>query len=315
MTNTNFFNDVVAGLSAANKRLDSKYFYDATGDVLFQKIMELPEYYLTKCEFEILSKQSDEIIETLLADNHTYDVVELGVGDATKSLFLLKGLKNKQKEEWKYYPIDISPDILKIVEEKLKLEIEGLNTKGLAGEYFEMMAYLKPFTKRRKIVLFLGSTIGNFDKAESESFLKKLRSYLNPGDKLLIGIDLVKDSEIILNAYNDSQGITEAFNLNLLSRINRELGGNFNLKNFSHYPIYHNNSGACESHLISLSNQEVKIGEQIFTIKENEPIFMEIAQKYKVSEVNQMAKDHGFKKLKNFTDDKQWFLDAVWEAI
>ena len=314
MTNTNFFNDVISGLSERNKRLNSKYFYDAKGDTLFQEIMRLPEYYLTKCEFEILSKQSDEIIKTVLSDDQTYDVIELGVGDATKSICILESLKKKQKD-WEYFPIDISADILKEVERTVKAKIPNLKVKGLAGEYFDMMDYLKPHSNRKKFILFLGSTIGNFDKLEALAFLAKLKVYLNHGDKILLGIDLVKDSEIILNAYNDSKGVTQAFNLNLLERINSELGGNFKIKNFGHYPMYHSNSGACESHLISLKSQEVKIGEKSFSFQENEPIFMEISQKYKIEDIAKMAKDSGYKVLKNFTDDKKWFLDTVWEVI
>lgn len=313
MTNTHFFNDVVQGLSKKNKRLNSKYFYDAKGDALFQEIMNLPEYYLTNCEFEILSTQGDEIINTILKDVQTYDIVELGVGDASKSICILESLM-KQQQEWEYYPIDISHEILKEVKERIKNKIPSLKINELSGDYFDMMNHLKPNSKRKKFVLFLGSTIGNFSKQEAEGFLKKLKQYLNPGDTLLLGIDLVKNPELVLNAYNDSKGVTEAFNLNLLERINSELGGNFKIKNFSHYPIYHANSGACESHLISLKSQQVKIGEHVFSFEENEPIFMEISQKYKVEEVDKMAKDCGFKVLRNFMDEKKWFLDALWEV-
>jgi len=313
MTNNSFYNDVITGLSKENKQLNSKYFYDATGDALFQKIMQLPEYYLTKCELEILSDKKEEIITSFIKPDTAFDVVELGVGDASKSICILESLQKKQTN-WQYFPIDISPDILKEVEQKISNKIPDIQIKGLAGEYFDMMEQVKGYSNKNKIVFFLGSTIGNFEKKEAATFLKKLKSYLLPGDFLLIGFDLVKDPEIILKAYNDNEGVTKSFNLNLLQRINKELGGDFNLKDFSHYPMFHNNSGACESHLISLKAQEVKIGEHIFTFKENETIFMEISQKYNIDEVDEMAEACGFLKVENFTDKKKWFLDTVWEV-
>jgi uncharacterized SAM-dependent methyltransferase len=167
---------------------------------------------------------------------------------------------------------------------------------------------------RRKVILFLGSNIGNMPVADAINFSKELRKHLNEGDMALIGFDLKKNPATILAAYNDKGGITRRFNLNLLNRINRELGGNFDVKKFDHYPTYDPESGACKSYLVSQQDQIVNIADKHIHFQKDEYIYMEISQKFTVSQTGQMAEKSGFKPLELFFDSKNWFMDAIWIA-
>jgi L-histidine N-alpha-methyltransferase len=218
--------------------------------------------------------------------------------------------------DFNYFPIDISKNIINCLETELPSKIPGLKVKGFNGEYFDMLEQSRKFSDRRKVVLFLGSNIGNMPVAEAHEFFKHLRQNLSKTDLLLIGFDLKKHPQIILDAYNDKQGHTKAFNLNLLTRMNKELDANFNISNFEHYPIYNPLTGACQSYLLSIKEQVVRIGEADFIhFSQNEAIFMEISQKYDIEEIELMAKDCGFKPVANFYDSKNWFLDTVWECV
>jgi dimethylhistidine N-methyltransferase len=310
-----FLQETLAGLSAEPKYLLSKYFYDDLGDKIFQQIMACDEYYLTKCEFEIFQNQTKEIVETLKNGFDTFDLVELGAGDATKSSLLLKQLV-AEKVDFNYFPIDISKNIINSLEEQLPSKIPGLKVKGFNGEYFDMLEQTRKYSDRRKVVLFLGSNIGNMPVKDAYSFCKHLRLNLSKTDLLLIGLDLKKHPKIILDAYNDTKGHTKAFNLNLLTRMNKELEANFDVSCFEHYPVYNPLTGACESYLLSTQEQVVRIGEADFiNFKQNEAIFMEISQKYNIDEIEAMANETGFKIVNNFYDSKNWFLDTVWECV
>ncbi len=309
-----FLEDVLNGLQTTPKYLDSKYFYDAKGDVLFQQIMDSPEYYPTRCEMEIFTKQTSELAKTLKNGYTTFDLVELGAGDATKSSHLLKALL-LQEADFTYLPIDISKHVIDELEKNLPEQIPGLKVKGLNGEYFEMLKTASNLTNKPKVVLFLGGNIGNFTPDAAKKFCKQMRNVLNKGDMILMGIDLQKNPRVILDAYNDKAGVTREFNLNLLRRINRELDADFNVDQFDHYPVYDPDSGACKSYLISLKDQKVRIGEADFIdFKQDEFIYTEISQKYTIEQVNQLAETTGFSSVKNYTDEKRWFLDAVWMA-
>lgn len=310
-----FLQDVVKGLTSSPKYLESKYFYDSIGDRLFQEIMHSPEYYPTKCELEILSGQTDDLIELFIKDNEGFDLVELGAGDALKSSYLLQHLVEKNVD-FTYYPIDISENVISGLHKNLPKRIPGLPILGLNGEYFEMLKMANSLSNREKVVLFLGSNIGNMFPEEAEIFCRKLRENLSPGDLLLIGVDLKKDPQTILDAYNDKQGFTRDFNLNLLNRINKELGGNFNPKHFRHYPTYDPGTGSCKSYLISTRKQKVEISAANITIdfKENEFIYMEISQKYDLEEIEKLAHANGFTPVAYFFDSKKWFVDAVWRV-
>jgi uncharacterized SAM-dependent methyltransferase len=185
--------------------------------------------------------------------------------------------------------------------------------QGLNGEYLEKMSHVDLYSRNRKIVLFMGANIGNMSIQQATQFCRQLHDHMRPGDLLLIGFDLKKHPRTILDAYNDRQGITSAFNLNLLRRINRELGGDFNPDQFEHYPVYDPGTGACKSYLISLVPQEVHISDKTFTFRENEPIHTEISQKYTLEETQLMAVQSGFDPVHTFFDSKKWFADVLWQ--
>ncbi|MDQ3551692.1 MAG: L-histidine N(alpha)-methyltransferase [Bacteroidota bacterium] len=312
--NEQFHNDVLRGLSSSPKFLPSKYFYDAEGDAIFQQIMKLPEYYLTRSEQEIFLMQTKAMGSLFLKKFQEFDIIELGAGDATKSTHLLRYLF-ESGINFTYYPVDISENVIQLLEAEIPKRIPGLQVEGLLGDYFEMIKKSYEVSEKRKIVLFLGSNIGNFKIEEVKRFLSSLTQQLVTGDLVLIGFDLKKNPKQILAAYNDRLGVTKAFNLNLLRRINNELDGDFDISRFEHYPTYDPNSGACKSYLISLEDQEVHIGEETIQFYRNEPIWTELSQKYSEQEISQLAADSGFKPISGFYDCRHWFLDAVWEKL
>jgi len=308
-----FYKDVIKGLQSTPKRLNSMYFYDAAGDKIFQELMDCPEYYPTNCELEIFSEKTAQLAKAIIADGDAFDLIELGAGDATKSSYLLKYLLDEQVD-FNYLPIDISISTINYLTIKLPLTLPGIKIKGLNGEYFDMLKKAAALSNRRKVVLFMGSNIGNMPVTEATEFCKELRNHLAPGDMALIGFDLKKSPKVILAAYNDSEGITKRFNLNLLTRINRELGGNFEVDKFDHYAMYDPETGACKSYLISLADQLVTIGKETIRFVKDEYIYMEISQKFTLMQTDQMASNTGFKPVSRFLDNKKWFVDTVWMA-
>ncbi len=311
---TSFYRDVVKGLSSMPKHLDSKYFYDAEGDRLFQQIMQCPEYYPTRCEMEILTQQSRGIVHYIQQQLNDFDVVELGAGDATKSVHLLRQLQ-QQGIAYTYYPVDISLNVIHQLEKNLPAQLPQLAMHGLHGEYMAMLQEAAMYSHRNKLVLFMGGNIGNFHPDAALAFCRQIRAQLHTGDLLLIGFDLRKHPQTILRAYNDSQGLTRAFNLNLLHRINRELDADFKPDYFDHFPVYDPVSGACKSYLVSVKKQQVQIGRyQQIEFGENEPVYMEIAQKYSLEETAQLAYAAGFQPLTSFTDQRKWFADCLWKC-
>ena len=308
-----FLKDVLKGLNSSPKYLESKYFYDQAGDKIFQQIMHSPEYYPTNCELEILSTQTAAILDAILEKHNTFDLVELGAGDALKSTYLLKYLA-KKAVDFTYVPIDISGNVIDNLSTHLPKEIPNLIVNGLNGDYFNMLKKANELSVKPKLVLFLGSNIGNMFPEDALNFCDKLKAHLQPGDLLLIGFDLKKDPQTILNAYNDSQGFTRNFNLNLLTRINSELAGNFDLTAFTHYPTYNPQTGSCQSYLVSRKQQEVLIDSHLIQFEENECIHMEISQKYTTEQTDALANATGFLPLHYYYDSKRWFLDVVWEV-
>lgn len=310
---TNFRLDILEGLTRDPKRLSSKYFYDKKGDHLFQKIMAMPEYYLTQCELDIFKNKTADIASLIAADHEPFDLIELGAGDAMKSSYLLKYLV-ENGIDCTYMPIDISGNILSILDQKLKKEIPGLDIVCLEGEYFDMLDKVAALSSRRKVVLFLGGNIGNMEVQEGHDFCTHLNRSLSSGDRVLVGFDLKKNPHTILDAYNDRTGITADFNLNLLTRINRELVADFDLKNFQHYQTYDPVSGACRSYLVSLTDQQVTIDDTTITFKENELIDMEVSQKFSESDIEELAERSGFTIAGEIKDSKKWFIDSVWKV-
>ena len=309
-----FARDVLAGLSASPKKLSSKYFYDQEGDKIFQAIMEMPEYYLTRSEYEILEMNKVDLLELFKNGSGRFNLIEFGAGDGFKTKLLLRHFV-EQQTNFCYLPVDISANALQQLEKSLKEELPGLNVEPVQGDYFLALGRLKKSTDRRNVVLFLGSNIGNFTEEEAIGFLTKLGENMNRGDFLLTGFDLKKDPEVVRDAYNDKGGITRAFNLNLLKRINRELGGNFNLDGFQHYQMYDPVSGEARSFLVSRKKQEVLISglERSFHFESWEPVHVEISRKYSMSTIEHYARKAGFETKENLFDCRHYYVDALWE--
>jgi dimethylhistidine N-methyltransferase len=303
------------GLSTQPKYLQAKYFYDETGSELFERITEQPEYYPTRTEAHILRTHAADIRQAMDGD---ICLVELGSGSSNKTTILLKSLLEEQ-DQLHYMPIDISPEILNESAKQLNDDYDGLATIPIASEFdpglvrANWIISQKDKVPDRKLVLFLGSSIGNFETSDSESFLKMVRDKMRGGDGLLIGFDLQKNHEVLNAAYNDQAGVTARFNLNILTRINRELGGTFELDRFSHSAFYNDVAGRIEMHLVSDSKQEValrKLGES-FTFAENETIHTESSYKYTPELIEDIVGKSGLKVEQLFTDDKNWFAVAL----
>jgi len=309
-----FAQDVLLGLSSNPKTLSSKYFYDAKGDKLFQQIMELPEYYLTRKEFEILEKQHDEILKPILDLGVPFNLVELGAGDGQKTKILLRYLESKQAE-FSYFPIDFSATVLEELIEALEVDFPDLPVTAIENTYRGALREKSWENGRITLILFMGANLGNFQLQEAFEILDHLRIGSSYEDFVLIGLDLKKDPQTILNAYHDSQGVTEAFNLNLLQRINRELEADFNEDAFVHWPTYDPISGECRSYLVSKKKQTVNIGrlDRAIHFEAFEPIFMEVSKKYSLGEIKDLADRAGFKHIQHFTDSGNFFVNSLWQ--
>jgi dimethylhistidine N-methyltransferase len=306
--------EVDEGLSTTEKTLPSKYFYDKIGDALFVKIMHLPEYYVTRSEHEIFKTQSDTIIEALQLHRDTYfDLIELGAGDGLKTKELLREL-NQGNYRLDYMPVDISQNALDNLEADLNNELPSLSINKKQGDYFEVLEALKE-KQHPKVILFLGSNIGNMPDEIATDFISKLSDTLQKGDKLFLGVDLIKPSSIVLPAYGDSQGITADFNLNLLDRLNRELEANFDLEFFKHEPEYKESEGIAKSYLVSTKAQHVYIAQldKTFCFYKGEKILMEISRKYNDTILNSILSKTDFVITDRITDSKEYFANYVLE--
>ena len=311
-----FAEDILKGLSSNPKFLSSKYFYDDEGSRLFQKIMKVPEYYLTRSEYEIFSEQTADIFKAFEADSAEFDLIELGAGDGAKTSVLVDYFL-KQNADFRYVPIDISSEALNILYEKFEKKFPDLNIQLEQGDYFKTLETFKEKSDKKKIILFLGSNIGNFSEEQALEFFTRLREVMNKNDALFIGFDLHKNPKTILRAYADSLGVTGKFNLNLLKRINRELGGNFAVEEFKHYASYHPTERAARSFLISQINQTVRIDslDEEFEFKQWEPIFMEVSQKYNIEMIEKLSRESGFEIIKNFFDESVFYTNSLWKPV
>lgn len=306
--------DVKTGLEKYNKQILSKYFYDDCGSDLFNQITRHPDYYLTRCEAEILSTYKHEFINLFTPE--PFNLVELGPGEAIKTQILLRELLLR-KIKFNYIPIDISTKYLKNMLKAFKQQLPEIKLLPLHADYFCGLEWLSKRSKNKNVVLFLGSSIGNFDQPTTEKFLIHLWKSLNKDDYVLLGFDLRKDVNILMRAYDDDEGITSRFNLNLLKRINRELSGNFQLDKFHHYATYNVYSGAMESYLISLEKQNVFIKDlnKTYFFNAIEAIHVENSFKYILAQINELANKTGFKLIETFMDKKQHFADTLWRVI
>ncbi|NOT48973.1 MAG: L-histidine N(alpha)-methyltransferase [Acidobacteria bacterium] len=311
---TTFAEDVLRGLSSTPKQLSSKYFYDDEGSRLFQEIMKLPEYYLTRAEYKLLTEQSEVIGNAFTDGADAIDLIELGAGDGTKTAVLIEHLLG-QKIDFTYSPIDISKEACDALSEKFSVKFPGLKIEPHHGDYFTILDSLRNGTGRRKVILFLGSNIGNFNREQAVDFFRRLRAVMNTGDRIFIGFDMQKDPRVIVRAYDDASGVTAAFNLNLLRRINRELEADFVVENFSHYAQYRPVECAARSFLISLKKQTVHISavNRSFEFEQWEPIFMEISQKYTAAMIEELAAASGFEITETFLDRENFYCDSLWQ--
>jgi dimethylhistidine N-methyltransferase len=298
-----FASDVRAGLTKPQKELLSKYLYDDVGSALFEVISVLPEYGLTRADERVLRRNAYEIVERLPLPMM---VAELGSGSGKKTRWLLKALARRQHTA--YHPIEISPTALAMCKRELG-DIDSLSIVGFEREYLDGLSEVAARRKNNQhlFVLFLGSTIGNFDRPAGLEFLRQIRSTLQPGDSLLLGTDLMKPIPQLLEAYNDPLGVTAAFNKNLLVRINRELGGDFELDQFEHVAKFNSQRRSVEMHLMSKRAQTVTIPAAGFSVRfvAGETIWTESSHKYFKQEICHMAADTGFR------CEAQW-IDQDW---
>lgn len=310
-----FKKEVFEGLSKKPKSLPSKFFYDDQGSQIFSDITNLEEYYPTKCEYNIFKNHKESIISKIPAYEKV-NIIELGAGDGRKTKILLEEIL-KSERDVEYIPIDISVYAVNGLLEDLKETFPQLKTFGVVGEYSPGLKWVRENKKGRNLVLFLGSNLGNFPQDEAALFLKEIRKTLNLDDFLFIGLDLKKDISVLLRAYNDSKGLTSQFNLNLLERMNRELGSDFNLDNFKHFGTYDPVKGTMESYLISLQNQNVsfKDDNRSFFFRAHEPIHTEYSWKYTPQESVELSEKCKFGVVDHFTDSKKYFLNALWKAL
>lgn len=306
-----FAADVWDGLNSNPKRLSSRWFYDEIGDALFQQIMAMPEYYLTRAEYWILEHYSNEIIHQL---PERFQLLELGAGDGTKTKLLLNEIQRSDYSV-KYFPIDISANALSELNNSLQIEYPDLNSESIQAEYFTALKSPILNNTEQKLILFLGSNIGNLNYLQSLDFFKQLFDSINPGDFVLTGFDRVKDPEIILQAYNDKNGITAKFNLNLLNRINRELDANFNINAFYHQPEYDDKTQSAVSYLVSKIDQKVHLKKLNLSVefKSKERIHTEISRKFTMNDIDELAYKSGFRIIKNYHSLENEFTDSLWQ--
>ena len=299
-----FAEEISYSLSQNSKFISPKFFYDRKGSDLFESICSLPEYYPTKTEISILKKLKHELSSYL---DENMNLVELGSGASVKTRLILDIFTTLQ-DETEYFPIDIS-EILTESSEQLLKDYDTLHITGIIDTYEGGLEFLKNYDNKKNLIIFLGSSFGNFAPDDGKLFLDKIFLTMNSGDLFLIGLDLVKDKNILESAYDDSKGTTAKFNLNVLSRINDELDADFDLDNFSHYSIYNESDQRIEMNLKSLVQQSVIIAKSNLSLNFNkdELIHTEYSHKYNVSQIKKLLIDVGFTIKNIWLDDKKYF--------
>jgi L-histidine N-alpha-methyltransferase len=303
--------EVMQGLSARPRRLPPKLFYDAEGSHLFEQITKTPEYYPTRTERAILQQYAGEVIRQAGEAGNNLTLVELGAGSASKTQVLIEALLRQQFRA-EFYPVDVSSSALQGALTTLNGHFPRLRVSPIVADYTHRIPDLNALPGR-KLVLFIGSTIGNFEPDEALEFLKNVRRSLQRGDALLIGFDLIKDPDILHAAYNDAAGVTAAFNKNVLARINRELGGLFDLDAFAHVAFWNRRKSRIEMHLESRHEQMVWVRDlgRSFRFDRGERIHTENSYKFNARSIARLLSRSGFKLEKSWTDDKGWFCEAL----
>ena len=306
---------VLDGLSLENKCLPSWLIFDSRGSEIFKEITSSPAYLPAACEYEIFNTHAQLITDSI--SKGSWQLIELGSGDGDKTQILIQSIL-RNKINLNYYPIDISEGAIRRLVNTLKLKYSNttLKVNGLVGDYFGGLKNLTNDQSHKNLVLFLGITLNNLAPVDANLFLRKLHQSLNKQDLLLIGFDLMKNPKLLYNAYNDTKGLFEKFNLHLLNRINQVLGGTFDTKLFIHQGHYNPKSRALESYLYSTKNQTVHINQlnKNFKFKAWEGIKTEQSYKYTIEEIKSLAEENGFKVIKNLYDPRKYFVDSIWEV-
>ena len=299
-----FAEEISFSLNQISKFINPKFFYDKKGSELFESICLLPEYYPTRTEISILKKLKHDLPSYL---DENINLVELGSGTSVKTRLILD-IFTKLQPKTEYFPIDIS-EILTESSEQLLKDYDTLHITGIIDTYEGGLEFLKSYDNKKNLILFLGSSFGNFTPDDGKLFLEKILSTMKSGDLFLIGLDLVKDKNILESAYDDSQGVTAKFNLNVLSRINDELDADFDINNFSHYSIYNENDQRIEMNLKSLVSQSVIIGKSNLSLNldKGELIHTEYSHKYHISQIKKLLSDVGFEFKNMWLDDEKHF--------
>lgn len=296
-----FLDDVQEGLAAEQKWISSMYFYDAEGSQLFDRICELPEYYPTRTELQILGEHMPEIVAAI---GPRAMLIEPGSGSSLKTRKLLLALD----EPAAYVPVEISRDHLLDAVERLQAELPDIPILPVCADFTQPFELPQPEqAANRSVIYFPGSTIGNFDPEDAEALLNNMREEVGSGGGLLIGVDLRKDPVVLQKAYNDHEGVTARFNLNLLARINRELGADFNLDAFSHRAIWNSEASCIEMHLVSEKEQRVTIGDKQFAFAQGEHILSERSYKFTFRGFAELAGRAGWTVKQVWTDNREWF--------
>jgi len=295
--------DVLRGLSQRQKRLSPKLFYDAAGSELFERICDLPEYYLTRTERAILQRHVADISS---ATGAVSTVVELGAGSASKTSLLLESLSHSNGSI-SYVPIDVSASALQMASRQLRARIPALKVAPLVADYTRELP-LRPLAGP-KLILYIGSSLGNFEPMEAAALMARVRRGIEAGDRVLLGIDLAKSPEALLPAYDDAQGVTAAFNKNILAHINRELGGDFEAENFHHLAKWNPAESRIEMHLQSAISQRVWLAGlgRSFSFRKGETIHTENSYKYTPRMLDSLFRTAGLVSLKSWTDERHWF--------
>jgi L-histidine Nalpha-methyltransferase len=305
--------DVRHGLAATQKHLPSAWFYDEEGSRLFQRIMALPQYYLTRTEWDILRQRGADLARWIAPQGQAVDLIELGSGDGEKTLTLCQALQAHAPGST-YHPLDLSAVALDDLRQRFARELPQMTVHPVTGDYFKLWPRLP--AGRRQVAMLLGSNLGNFTQPEAVALLQRVREQLRPGDALLLGLDLMKDPQVILDAYDDPQGVTAAFNLNLLARMNRELEMDFDPSAFRHFATYNPLDGAARSFLVSQRAQRVhsRVLGVSFDFAEGETLYTEQSQKYALAQVEQMAAASDFGVREHVTDARRWYTVSVLQA-
>ena len=303
-------NEVLKGLTSTPRRLPSTYLYDARGEELFRQIMQLPEYYLTRAEREIFQSDSAAILRSM--GSTEVDIVELGAGDGSKTALLMKAAVDLQIR-CRYIPIDIAQTALDALSQNIADMQLPVQVNPILGNYLEGLHTLHRSSHRAELVVFLGSNIGNFSQPDAINLLASVRSGMTEADRLLLGVDLRKDPRTVHAAYNDGRGLTAAFNVNLITRMNRELGCSAHEDDFAHYEAYDPILGEARSYLVSLRDQVLTFSNttQNVALDQGSVILTEISKKYSLQEVDQLALQSGFVVDHVYTDTNHWFADVM----